>query len=61
MVIFLQKLSIGIGTHQYFKVPDIYQTLHIYGGRAFARYDILMCFLHIEQEMLAYKTDLYSQ
>ncbi len=62
---FLTKnLSIGIGgTYQYFKdtryIPE-YQ-LHIYGGRAFARYDILnIVFLHVEQEMLAYKTDLYS-
>jgi hypothetical protein len=65
MVIFLQKIYLSelAALINISKMPDIYQNTNCTytEGRAFARYDILnIVFLHVEQEMLAYKTDLYS-
>jgi len=60
-----KNLSVGLGgTYQYFHDTRYIQDLklHIYGGRLFARFDILnVAFIHAEYEILAYKTDIYSQ
>jgi hypothetical protein len=57
-----KRLSVGLGfTYQYYDNASSRLSLHIYGGSAFARFDIIdQLYLHAEYEMLTYKTDLFS-
>jgi hypothetical protein len=61
---FTERFSSGIGlSYQYYNSamysPPL--TLHIAGGNVFSRFDILdVLYLHVENEMLTYETDMFS-
>ncbi len=58
----IPRLSIGsCFTYQYLNNAATMQTLNIFGGSIFLRYDILdRLYLHAENEVLNYKTDMFS-